>query len=417
MGALQSASSSRSSGAALHPDRVRRLRSGPMHRRLFTEEHDLFRDSWRRFVEAEIAPHHEAWERAGVVDRSLFAEAGSHGFLGMAAPEHLGGGGVEDFRYNLIISEEIQRAGVAGSGLGITLHNDICLPYFLSLTTDEQQQRWIPGICSGELITAVAMTEPGMGSDLAGMKTSALRDGDTYVVNGSKTFITSGINADLVITAVKTDPSQRHKGMSLVVIERDMPGFERGRNLEKVGLHAQDTAELFFNDVRVPAANLLAGRQGTDGEGQGFLHLVQNLPQERLSIAMSAVAAAAQALEWTLAYCKEREAFGQPIGSFQNSRFWLAEIKTEVEIAQVFIDRCVTELNAGELTAEDAAMAKWWCTELQKKVVDTCVQLHGGYGYMIEYPIARSYVDARIQTIYGGTTEIMKEIIGRSLGV
>jgi alkylation response protein AidB-like acyl-CoA dehydrogenase len=393
-----------------------------MQRRLFTDEHDLFRDSWRRFVEKEIAPHHERWERDGVVDRELFTAAGASGFLAMAAPEELGGGGVDDFRYNLIISEEIQRAGVAGSGLGITLHNDICLPYFLSLTTDEQKARWLPGICSGELITAVAMTEPGIGSDLASMKTTALRDGDTYVVNGSKTFITNGINADLVITAVKTDPSERHKGMSLVILERGMPGFERGRNLEKVGLHAQDTAELFFTDVPVPVTNLLAGDAGasegaTDGEGNGFLHLVRNLPQERLSIAMSAVAAAAQALEWTLAYTKEREAFGQPIGSFQNSRFWLAEIKTEVEIAQVFVDRCVTELNDDALTAEEAAMAKWWCTELQKKVVDTCVQLHGGYGYMIEYPIARSYVDARIQTIYGGTTEIMKEIIGRSLGV
>ena len=388
-----------------------------MERTIFDEEHDLFRDSWRKFVEKEIAPHHDAWERDGVVSRDLFTAAGALGFLGMAAPTELGGGGVDDFRYNLIISEEIQRAGVAGSGLGITLHNDICLPYFLSLTTPEQQARWVPGICSGELVTAVAMTEPGMGSDLAGMKTTAIRDGDDYVVNGSKTFITNGINADLVITAVKTDPTQRHKGMSLLIIERGTDGFERGRNLEKVGLHAQDTAELFFTDAHVPVANLLAGPEGTDGEGQGFLHLVKNLPQERLSIAMSAVAAAAQAVAWTLEYTKDRQAFGQPVASFQNSRFWLAEMTTEVQVAQVFIDRCVTELNAGRLTAEEAAMAKWWCTELQKRVVDTCVQLHGGYGYMLEYPIARSYVDARIQTIYGGTTEIMKEIIGRSLGL
>jgi alkylation response protein AidB-like acyl-CoA dehydrogenase len=261
------------------------------------------------------------------------------------------------------------------------------------------------------LITAVAMTEPTIGSDLASMKTTGIRDGETYIVNGSKTFITNGINADLVITAVKTDPTERHKGMSLLVLERGMVGFERGRNLDKVGLHAQDTAELFFTDVAVPRANLLGD------EGSGFLHLVHNLPQERLSIAMSAVAAARQALEWTLAYAKEREAFGQPIGSFQNSRFWLAEMKTETDIAQVFIDRCVEGLGVGELTAEEAAEAKWWCTELQKRVVDTCVQLHGGYGYMTEYPIARSYVDARVQTIYGGTTEIMKEIIGRSMGV
>jgi alkylation response protein AidB-like acyl-CoA dehydrogenase len=382
-----------------------------MRRTLFDEQHDLFRESFRSFVEKEIAPHHLEWERAGIVPRELFTAAGSLGYLGMAAPEEHGGGGVDDFRYNLIISEEIQRAGVAGSGLGITLHNDICLPYFLSLTTEDQRARWLPGICSGELITAVAMTEPTIGSDLASMKTTAVRDGDHFVVNGSKTFITNGVNADLVITAVKTDPTERHRGMSLLVIERGMPGFERGRNLEKVGLHAQDTAELFFDAVSVPVENLLGD------EGAGFLHLVQNLPQERLSIAMSAVAAAQQALAWTLDYAKEREAFGQPIGAFQNSRFWLAEMRTEIDIAQVFIDRCVEALDAGELSAEEAAEAKWWCTELQKRVVDRCVQLHGGYGYMLEYPIARAYVDARIQTIYGGTTEIMKEIVGRSLGV
>jgi alkylation response protein AidB-like acyl-CoA dehydrogenase len=382
-----------------------------MRRSLFDDEHDLFRQSFRTFVEKEIRPHHLEWERRGAVPRELFLLAGSHGFLGMAAPEEYGGGGADDFRYNLVISEEIQAAGVAGSGLGLTLHNDICLPYFLRLTTTEQKRRWLPGMCDGELITAIAMTEPTMGSDLASMRTAAVRDGDTYVVNGSKTFITNGINADLVITAVKTDPAERHKGVSLLVIERGMDGFERGRNLEKVGLHAQDTAELFFDDVHVPAENLLGA------EGDGFLHLVQNLPQERLSIAMSAVAAARQALRWTLDYAKEREAFGQPIGSFQNSRFWLAEMKTETDIAQVFIDRCVEALDDGELSAEEAAEAKWWCTELQKRVVDTCVQLHGGYGYMLEYPIARSYVDARIQTIYGGTTEIMKEIIGRSMGV
>ena len=382
-----------------------------MQRALFDDEHDLFRQSFRAFVENEIAPHHEAWEAAGIVPRELFLAAGALGFLAMAAPVEYGGGGVDDFRYNLIISEEIQRAGVAGSGLGLTLHNDICLPYFQHLTTDEQKARWLPGICSGELITAVAMTEPTIGSDLAGMRSSALRDGDTYVVNGSKTFITNGINADLVITAVKTDPTERHKGMSLVVLERGMPGFERGRNLDKVGLHAQDTAELFFTDVPVPVANRLGD------EGKGFVHLVHNLPQERLSIAMSAVAAARAAFDWTLEYAKERTAFGQPVGSFQNSRFWLAEMRTEIDIAQVFVDRCVEALTAGELSAEEAAEAKWWCTELQKSVVDRCVQLHGGYGYMLEYPIARAYVDARIQTIYGGTTEIMKEIIGKSLGV
>jgi alkylation response protein AidB-like acyl-CoA dehydrogenase len=310
-----------------------------------------------------------------------------------------------------VIAEEIQRAGVNAAGLGWTLHNDICLPYFLRLTDEEQKARWLPGVCSGELITAIAMTEPGIGSDLASMTTTALRDGDHFVVNGSKTFITNGINADLVITAVKTDPSQRHAGMSLLVLERGMPGFERGRNLEKIGMHAQDTAELFFTDVPVPETNLLGD------EGTGFRSLVTNLPQERLSIAVTGVAAARQALDVTLDYVKERTAFGQPIGSFQNSRFRLAEMATEIEIAQTFVDRCVLALNDGQLTAEEAAMAKWWCTELQKRVIDTCLQLHGGYGYMLEYPIARAYADARITTIYGGTTEIMKEIIGKSLGV
>ncbi|MCU1350833.1 MAG: Long-chain-acyl-CoA dehydrogenase [Acidimicrobiales bacterium] len=382
-----------------------------MRRTIFTDEHDMFRDAFRQFVAKEITPHHMEWERDGIVPRSLFTAAGASGFLGMAAPEEHGGGGVDDFRYNLIISEEVQRSGTGGAGLGITLHNDICLPYFLSLATDEQQARWLPGICSGELITAIAMTEPGIGSDLASMGTTAIRDGEHYVVNGSKTFITNGINADLVITAVKTDPTQRHKGMSLVVIERGMEGFERGRNLEKVGLHSQDTAELFFNDVPVPVDNLLGV------EGQGFVHLVHNLPQERISIAAAGVAAAEAALGWTLEYVKERTAFGQPVGSFQNSRFKLAEMRTEIDIARVFVDRCIEALNTEELTAEEAAEAKWWCTELQKRVVDTCVQLHGGYGYMLEYPIARAYTDARITTIYGGTTEIMKEIVGRSMGV
>jgi alkylation response protein AidB-like acyl-CoA dehydrogenase len=382
-----------------------------MQRTIFTDEHDLFRDAFRQFVEKEIVPGFLQWEADGIVPRELFTAAGASGFLGMEVPEELGGGGVDDFRYNLIIGEELQRSGTGGAGLGLTLHNDICLPYFTSLCTPEQKERWLPGICSGELITAIAMTEPGIGSDLASMGTTAIRDGEHYVVNGSKTFITNGINADLVITAVKTDPTQKHKGMSLVVLERGMEGFERGRNLEKVGLHSQDTAELFFTDVQVPVANLL----GT--EGQGFVHLVHNLPQERLSIAASAVAAAEAALGWTLEYVKERKAFGQPVGSFQNSRFKLAEMRTEIDVAQAFVDRCIEGLNDGTLTAEEAAEAKWWCTELQKRTVDTCVQLHGGYGYMLEYPIARAYTDARITTIYGGTTEIMKEIIGRSLGV
>jgi alkylation response protein AidB-like acyl-CoA dehydrogenase len=382
-----------------------------MRRDLFDEEHELFRRSFRRWLDKEVVPHYLEWEDAQIVPREVFEAAGEHGFLGMAVPTEHGGGGSDDFRYNLVIGEEIQAAAVNAAGLGITLHNDICLPYFLRYCDEGQRQRWLPGIASGKLITAIAMTEPGIGSDLASMSTTAIRDGDRYLVNGSKTFITNGINADLVITAVKTDPTQRHKGMSLLVLERGMDGFERGRNLDKIGLHAQDTAELFFNDVQVPVENLLGG------EGEGFTCLVSNLPQERLSIAATGIAAARAALTWTLDYVKERSAFGQPVGTFQNSRFALAECATEVEIGQAFIDRCVLALNAGELSAEDAAMAKWWCTELQKRVVDRGVQLHGGYGYMREYPIARAYADARITTIYGGTTEIMKELIGRSLGL
>jgi alkylation response protein AidB-like acyl-CoA dehydrogenase len=382
-----------------------------VERALYDDEHEALRDSFRSWLTNEVVPHQAMWEAEGIVPRSVFADAGSHGFLAFDVPEEYGGGGTQDFRFNAVIIEEVQAAGAGGAGLGLTLHNDICLPYFLRYCTDEQRERWLPGIASGELITAIAMTEPAIGSDLASMTTSAIRDGDRYIVNGAKTFITNGINADLVITAVKTDPTQRHKGMSLLVLERGMDGFERGRNLEKIGQHAQDTAELFFSDVSVPVANLLGE------EGQGFVQLVHNLPQERLSIAVAGVAAARAALGWTLEYVKEREAFGKPIGSFQNTRFVLAEVATEVEVASAFTDRCIVALNDRSLTAEEAAMAKWWCTELQKRVVDRCLQLFGGYGYMVEYPIARAYADARITTIYGGTTEIMKEIIGRSLGL
>jgi alkylation response protein AidB-like acyl-CoA dehydrogenase len=382
-----------------------------MKRTLFDPEHDQFRASVRQFLAKEVEPRNEEFERAGIVDRDVFLRAGEAGFLGFAVPEEHGGGGVRDFRYNAVLGEEAQAAGLASVGLGLTLHTDICQPYFLDLTTDEQKARWLPGIATGELITAVAMTEPGTGSDLAGIAATAVRDGDHYVVNGSKTFITNGINADLVITAAKTDPTQRHTGMSLLVVEEGMPGFERGRNLEKLGLHGQDTAELFFTDVRVPVDNLL----GT--EGQGFRHLSQKLAQERLSIAVAGIAAARAALDWTVAYVRERTAFGKPVGSFQNSKFRLAELATDVEVGQAFVDRCIVALNDGELSAEEAAMAKMWCTELQGRAVDLGVQLHGGYGYMLEYPIARAFADARITRIYGGTSEIMKEIIGRSLGL
>ena len=382
-----------------------------MRRSLFDDEHEAFRDSFRRFLEKEVVPHHEQWERDGIVPREVFAAAGANGFVGMAVPEEYGGGGVDDFRFNVVLGEETARVGATGFGLGLGLHNDIVLPYFLHLTNEEQKARWLPGIASGELITAVAMTEPGIGSDLGSLRTTARADGDGYVVDGSKTFITNGINSDLVVTAVKTDPAQRHRGISLLVLERGMPGFERGRNLDKIGQHSQDTAELFFTGVRVPAANRLGE------EGQGFGYLVGELPQERLSIAVAGVAAARAALDWTLEYARQRTAFGQPIGSFQNSKFRLAEMATEVDVAQHYVDACVRALAAGDLSAEDAAKAKWWATELQGRVVDGCLQLHGGYGYMTEYPIARAYLDARVTRIYGGTTEIMKEIVGRSLGL
>jgi alkylation response protein AidB-like acyl-CoA dehydrogenase len=379
-----------------------------MQRKHFDADHLAFGDAFRTFVGKEMLPDYLAWEAAGLAPREVFTAAGKNGFLGMQIPELYGGGGVADYRFNQILGEELMLAGVGGAGLGLTLHNDICMPYFLHYCTDEQKRRWLPGIASGELITAVAMTEPGAGSDLAGMRTSGVADGSDLIVNGAKTFITNGINADLVITAIRTSPD-RHRGLSLVVLERGMAGFERGRNLDKIGMHSQDTAELSFTDVRVPAENIL-------GEvGQGFRYLVSNLPQERMSIAVAGAAGARAALNWTLDYVRERKAFGNSIGSLQNTRFVLAEISTEVDIAQAYVDRCVDALNAGELTAEDAAKAKWWCTELQGRALDRCLQLHGGYGYMLEYPIARAYADARVTRIYGGATEIMKEIIGKSL--
>jgi alkylation response protein AidB-like acyl-CoA dehydrogenase len=376
----------------------------------YEDEHEQFRESFRRFLAAEVVPHHERWEDEGIMPREVFAAAGGNGFLGMEVPEEYGGAGVADFRFNAVIGEEVQTAGVRSFGSGITLHNDICLPYFLSYGTDAQRERWLPAIVSGEAITAIAMTEPGAGSDLAAIRTKARREGDVYRVNGTKTFITNGQNADLVITAVRSGPG-RHDGLTLMVIERGMNGFSRGRNLHKIGLHAQDTAELFFDDVEVPVENVLGQ------EGDGFRQLVSNLPQERLSIAIAAVAASRAALDWTLAYVKERQAFGQPIGSFQATRFSLAEMHTEVTLGELLVDRCVGALSRGELEPEDAAMAKYWCTDLQGRVVDHCVQLHGGYGYMTEYPIARAYADARISRIYGGANEIMKEVVGRSLGL
>nr|WP_115960568.1 acyl-CoA dehydrogenase family protein [Rhodococcus sp. (in: high G+C Gram-positive bacteria)] len=380
-----------------------------MDRTLFESEHDLFRESYRKFLDQHVAPNHAQWEEQNIVDRGVWVEAGKQGFLGTAVPEEYGGGGVKDFRYNAIVTEETTRGGY--SGIGFTLHNDVVAPYLIDLTNEEQKQRWLPGFCSGEIITAIAMTEPGTGSDLQGIKTRAVRDGDEWVLNGSKTFITNGINADLVIVVACTDPDKGAQGFSLLVVERDTPGFERGRNLDKIGMKAQDTAELSFTDVRVPAANLLGE------EGMGFIYLMQNLPQERLSIAVVAAAAMESALEMTIQYCRDRKAFGKSIGKFQNTRFVLAELATETTATRIMVDKFIELLNAGTLTVQEAAMAKWWTTENQVRLIDRCLQLHGGYGYMKEYPIAKAYMDSRVQTIYGGTTEIMKEIIGRGLNL
>ena len=378
-------------------------------RTIFEPEHELFRESYRAFLDKHVAPHHGQWEKDKIVDRGVWLEAGKQGYLGMAVPEEYGGGGNPDFRYNTIVVEET----VAGrySGLGFSLHNDVVAPYLLELTTQEQKQRWLPHFCTGEMITAIAMTEPGTGSDLQGIKTRAVREGDHYVLNGSKTFITNGINADLVLVVAQTNPEKGAQGFSLLGVERGMEGFERGRHLDKVGLDAQDTAELSFTDVRVPVENLIGE------EGMGFIYLMQNLPQERLSIAIMAAAAMESVLDETVSYVSERKAFGKPIGSFQNSRFLLAELATEATAVRIMVDEFIKLHLEGKLTADQAAMAKWWTTEAQVKLTDRCVQLHGGYGYMREYNVAKAFLDARVQTIYGGTTEIMKEIIGRSLGV
>jgi alkylation response protein AidB-like acyl-CoA dehydrogenase len=381
-----------------------------MRRSLYESDHDDFRSSVRAFLDKTVAPFHDEWEKAGIVPREVWTAAGEQGFLGMDMAERYGGGGVRDFRYNAVLGEELTRIGA--SGVGFALHNDVVGPYLRDLATEEQQQRWLPRFCAGELITAIAMTEPGAGSDLQGITTTARRDGGDWVLNGSKTFITNGINADLVIVVARTNPdAPASRGTSLLVVERDMPGFTRGRNLAKVGLKAQDTAELFFADVRVPAANLLGAEDG------GFGHLMTNLPQERLSIAVGAVASAETVLARTVEYVTNRTAFGKPIGSFQNTRFVLAELQTEVTIARTFVDECMRQLDSGDLTATDAAMAKLWTTELHNKVADRCLQLHGGYGYMDEYPVSKAWRDARVQSIYGGTNEIMREIVGRSMGL
>ncbi|MCG6500235.1 acyl-CoA dehydrogenase family protein, partial [Kitasatospora sp. A2-31] len=365
-----------------------------MQRDIYTEEHEDFRATVRAFLAKEVLPHYDRWERAGIVDRSAWLAAGRQGLLGIAVPEEYGGGGSADFRYAAVLAEEFARAGAAGLAIG--LHNDIIGPYLTSLATEEQKRRWLPGFCSGELVTAIAMTEPGTGSDLQGIRTHAVDRGDHYLLNGAKTFISNGILSDLVVVVARTTPEGGARGLSLLVVERGMPGFERGRNLDKIGQKAQDTAELFFEDVRVPKENLLGE------EHQGFVYLMQNLAQERLTIAASAIAGAEHLVELTTGYVKQREAFGRPLAKLQHVRFEIAELATECAVTRAFVDRCITEHNRYALTPADASMAKWWATELQKRTADRCLQLHGGYGYMAEYPVARAFTDGRIQTIYGG---------------
>ncbi|WP_040815364.1 acyl-CoA dehydrogenase family protein [Nocardia concava] len=379
-----------------------------MERGHYGDDHRAFAELARGFVRKEVAPHYLEFEDAGIVPRSVFARAGELGLLGFAVPPIYGGLGVSDFRFNQILIEEFMEGDCAGVGLNFALHNDICTPYLVNLTTEEQRERWLPGFVAGTLIAAIGMTEPGAGSDVAGIRTAAVDMGDHFLVNGAKTFITNGINADLVITAVRTS-AERHRGISLLVLERGMEGFERGRNLEKLGLKSQDTAELTFTDVRVPKANVL-------GEvGRGFEYLMGNLPQERMQIAVACLARSRVALRTTIEYVSTRQAFGQPIGAFQNTKFTLADVATEVSVAEAFIDKCVLELNAGRLTPADAAKAKLWASEMEFRCIDRCQQLFGGYGYMREYPIARAAADARITRVYGGTSEIMREIIGRDM--
>ncbi|WP_433472267.1 acyl-CoA dehydrogenase family protein [Spirillospora sp. CA-142024] len=380
-----------------------------MRRTIFTAEHDLFRETARAYFERECAPHADEWERAGQVEREAWTAAGKAGLIGWEFPEEYGGQGVRDFRYNAIMAEEMAATGSVGIGLG--LQNDVIPPYLMNLTTDEQKARWLPGVVRGETICALALSEPGAGSDLKSIRTTARRDGDEWVVDGSKTFITNGILADLVVVACKTDPEAGHRGISLIVVERGADGFERGRKLDKVGMKAQDTAELFFRGVRVPAENLIGQ------EGRGFYHMMGNLPTERLAIAVSSLAAAERAFTIALEYAGERTAFGQPIGSFQATRFALADARAKLDAARVYVDGCTMALVEGHLTAEDAAAAKYWTSETAWAVIDRCMQLFGGYGYVNEYEIARIWRDNRVQRVFGGTSEIMQEIVGRSLGL
>lgn len=376
---------------------------------LFDSDHGDYRETVRAFVAREVVPNLDRWDTQRAIDRETWKRAGEAGLLGLAVPEHLGGAGEHDYRFRVVVQEEIARVGASSLQSSFSTNDDIVLSYLLGMADEEQQARWLPGFATGETVGAIAMTEPQTGSDLRGITTSAARDGDDWIINGSKTFITNGILADLVIVVARTGSDTGSRSFSLFVVERDTPGFDRGRKLDKVGLAAQDTAELFFRDVRVPAGNLL----GTQGDG--LPALMRNLPRERLGIAIAGQCSAEAAFAWTLDYVRQRRAFNRPIAEFQTVGFSLAELQTRIEVTRAYLDRCVRELNTGSLTAVDAAKAKWWATEMQWQVVDTGVQLHGGYGYMTEYPIARAFLDARVQRIYGGTNEIMKEIISRDL--
>ncbi|MFC5499987.1 acyl-CoA dehydrogenase family protein [Caenimonas terrae] len=383
-----------------------------IERTLYSPDHEAFRDSFRRFMEREIAPHHEAWEEQGYVDRELWRKAGANGFLCMTMPEQYGGAG-GDKLYSVAQMEELARGGFSGVGFG--LHSEIVAPYILHYGTEEQKQRYLPKLASGEMVGAIAMSEPAAGSDLQGIRSTAIRQADgSYLLNGSKTFITNGWHADLVIVVAKTNPAAGAKGTSLLLVERGMQGFATGKRLKKLGLKAQDTSELFFDNCVVPGDNLLGG---PGFENRGFVCLMEQLPWERLQIAVSAVAAAQAAIDWTVEYVKERKVFGQPVAAYQNTRYKLAEMQTEVQVARVFVDKCCELVGQGKLDTATASMAKYWTSDLQCKVMDECVQLHGGYGYMWEYPITRAYADARVQRIYGGTNEIMKEVITRAMGL